>query len=203
MQAVWWLALAILAGYGLVVGLAFAFQERLVYFPERELVADPGAIGLAFEEVDIETSDGERLHGWYVPAGGGEGTAPGGEGTAPGGEGTASGGEGTAPGGERPTVLFLHGNAGNISHRLETVQMLHGLDVDLLLIDYRGYGRSSGRPGEAGTYRDADAAWRHLVETRAVSTDRLVVFGRSLGAAIAVELATCRPCAALVIESAF
>ncbi|NIM70493.1 MAG: alpha/beta fold hydrolase, partial [Xanthomonadales bacterium] len=96
-------------------------------------------------------ADGVRLHGWFVPA----------------------------PG-ARSTLLFLHGNAGNISHRLDSIAIFHELGLDTLIIDYRGYGRSEGRPSEAGTYRDAAAAWEHLVRERGVDPRRIVVFGRSL-----------------------
>ena len=113
----------------LCLGL-FLGQHRLVYFPERALAATPQAAGLAFSEQWITTEDGVRLHAWWVPA-----PAP---------------VRDTAP-----VVLFLHGNAGNISHRLETAALLHGVGAGVLLLEYRGYGLSGGSPGEEGTYRDA------------------------------------------------
>ena len=125
----------------------------------------------------VVTEDGIALHGWWVPAGG--------------------------PDDARATVLFFHGNAGNISHRIERLLQFHGLGLNTLIIDYRGYGRSQGAPSEAGTYRDADAAWRHVVEERGVSPDRLVFFGHSLGGAVAVQLASQRPGAGLVVEASF
>lgn len=100
-------------------------------------------------------------------------------------------------------AAFLHGNAGNISHRLDSLRIFHGLGLDVLILDYRGYGRSEGRPSEEGTYRDARAASRYLVEARGVAPERIVVFGRSIGAAIAAALAVEQRPAALILESGF
>jgi fermentation-respiration switch protein FrsA (DUF1100 family) len=101
-------------------------------------------------------------------------------------------------------VLVCHGNAGNISHRLERARLMQQrLGASVLLFDYRGYGRSSGSPDEEGTYRDARAAYRHLVDDKGIAAERLLLFGESLGAAVAVQLALEKPAAALVLESAF
>ncbi|MCK4602008.1 MAG: alpha/beta hydrolase, partial [Phycisphaerae bacterium] len=100
----------------------------------------------------------------------------------------------------RATVLFCHGNGGNISHRLTTINMLHEMGLDVFLFDYRGYGRSEGAPSEAGTYLDAEAAWRYLTEQRALEAGRIVIHGRSLGGSIAAYLARDREPAALVVE---
>lgn len=154
--------------------LAFIFQGRLVFYPEKVLTAEPRDIGLAFEEVWIETPDAVTIHGWYVPH--------------------------AAP---RATTLFLHGNAGNISHRLDTLRTLHELGLAVLIIDYRGYGQSEGRPSEQGTYLDAEAAWRHLTDTLSISPEEIIVMGRSLGAAIAIQLAERHTPGMLVAESAF
>jgi len=161
----------------LCLGL-FLGQHRLVYFPERELAATPDAVGLAYSERWITAEDGVRLHAWWVP-------------------GPPDGGEAA------PAVLFLHGNAGNISHRLETVELLHRLGAGVLMLEYRGYGLSAGSPGEEGTYRDARAAHEHLTGPLGVAPERLVVMGRSLGGGVATRLATERPCAGLIVESSF
>lgn len=173
--------LKLLAGAGLayaaLVGGVYLFQSHLLYLPEvpsRTLAADPGALGLDFQDVALETADGVALHGWYVPA----------------------------PGARR-VLLFFHGNAGNISHRLDSIQIFHDLGLDVLIIDYRGYGRSEGSPSEQGTYRDAEAAWRYLAGERGLDPGRVVVFGRSLGAAVAAWLAARHPPGALILESAF
>lgn len=168
------LLLTLLGGYTLLLALVYLGQDGLLYFPDKTLVASPADMGLAYEEVWLETQDGESLHAWHVPA---------------------------DP--ARGSVLFLHGNAGNISHRLDSIHIFHGLGLEVLIPDYRGYGRSSGRPSEQGTYLDALAAWRWLSENRGIPPGRILLFGRSLGAAVAVDLATRVPAAGLMIESAF
>jgi len=100
-------------------------------------------------------------------------------------------------------VLFLHGNAGNISHRLDSIEIFHQLGLDVLIIDYRGYGESTGSPGEAGTYTDAQTAWDYLVGERGIAPGRIVVFGRSLGGAVASWLAARTTPAAVILESCF
>jgi hypothetical protein len=150
------------------------FEKSFLFHPEREHAAPPTAVGLRHEDILFRTRDGVRLHGWFLPH-------------------------------DRPlaTVLFLHGNAGNISHRLPKARLLHELGMHVFLVDYRGYGRSQGRPSEAGTYRDAQAAWEALIARRDVDRSRIVCFGESLGGAVAIDLATRAPCRALVIESSF
>ena len=163
-----------LAGfYLLLVILVFVTQERLLFIPFGEVVATPATVGLDFEEVEITTSDGERLHGWFVPH--------------------------PEP---RGVLLFFHGNAGNISHRLESIALFHRLRLEVFIFDYRGYGRSSGRPGEDGSYRDAEAAWGYLVDERGIEPERIVLFGRSMGAAIAARQAAAAPPGGVILESA-
>jgi fermentation-respiration switch protein FrsA (DUF1100 family) len=168
------LAAAVLAaGYTLLLALAYAFQSRLLYFPQREIVATPAAVGLAYEDVRLRTSDGVEIAGWWVP------------------------------GDSLRAVLFFHGNAGNISGRLPTLRLFHELGFGTLIIDYRGYGNSGGRPTEQGTYRDAEAAWRWLTETQGFPPERIAVFGRSLGGAVAAWLADQHTPGALIVESSF
>ncbi|MBU1425883.1 MAG: alpha/beta hydrolase [Gammaproteobacteria bacterium] len=176
MRMMWHVLGILLAVYGGLALLLYFSQSRLVYYPEtgREIIATPVRIGLPFEDIRLTASDGIGLHGWFVPA--------------------------PQP---RGTVLFLHGNAGNISHRLDSLQMFHRLGYNTLIFDYRGYGNSSGTPTEQGTYRDAEAAWRYLTEQRQVPACRIVLFGESLGGAIAAQLASTRKPAALVIASGF
>lgn len=161
-------------GYAGIAGLLYFAQENLVYFPDRTLAGTPADAGMKYEPVTLVTEDGLRLSGWYLPA-------------------LKS----------RGTLLFCHGNAGNISHRLESIRQFHDLGLDVFIFDYRGYGESEGKPSEQGTYRDAEAAWRYLVEQRRVAPERRVYFGRSLGAAVAAWLATQHPPRALIVESAF
>jgi pimeloyl-ACP methyl ester carboxylesterase len=162
--------------YGCVVALVFVFQSHLVYYPQigREVALTPQAAGLTYEAVEIATEDGEKLGAWWVPAEGARGT-----------------------------VLILHGNAGNISHRLDYLLMFSRLRYSTLIIDYRGYGTSSGSPSEEGTYRDAVAAWRYLTEQRGVPDTDIVLFGESLGAAVASWLAARHTPRALILASTF
>ncbi len=170
------IALGLLLGYAALAALLYVFQSRFVYFPEMGGVdrATPAQLQLPFEEVRIATPDGEVLHGWFVPA----------------------------PQ-ARATVLFLHGNAGSIVHRLDWLPMFQRLRLSALLVDYRGFGQSTGQPSEAGTHADAEAAWQHLTEDRHVPPGRIVVVGESLGGAVAAHLAARARPAALVLHSAF
>ena len=162
----------------LVLALAlYLFQGKMVFlsnFPERALSASPGDIGLAFEDVRLTTSDAKQLHGWYVPAMD-----------------------------SRGVVLFFHGNAGNISHRLDSIRIFFELDLDVLIIDYRGYGQSSGKTTEQGTYLDAQAAWDYLTKDRGIPAERIIVFGRSLGGAVSAWLGAQNNPAGVIIESSF
>lgn len=162
--------------YAVILLLVFLFQSRLVYFPEveRALVTTPAAAGLEFEDVKLATADGETLHGWWVPASGARGA-----------------------------VLIFHGNAGNISHRLGYLTMFHRLGYASFIIDYRGYGSSSGTPSEAGTYRDAEAALQYLTGPRQLAMHDIVLFGESLGGGVATWLAQRHPPRALVLASTF
>ena len=163
--------------YVLLAATLYWMQERLVFLPNlpgRVLETTPRVLGLDYQDVRFETDDGVLLHGWYV----------------------------RAPE-SRGTVLFFHGNAGNISHRLDSISIFVSLGLDVFIIDYRGYGQSEGKPGEQGTYLDADAAWRYLVDTRGLDPARIVIFGRSLGAAVAARLGADTRAAALIVESSF
>jgi len=164
-------------GYAVFAVALFFYQPNLLYFPDmptREIVATPGAIGLDYEPLTLTTSDTERLDAWFIPA---------------------------EP--ARGVVLFCHGNAGNIAHRLDSIRLFHELGLSVLIFDYRGYGQSTGKPTEKGTYRDADAAWQYLVEQRGISPETIILFGRSLGAAVASDLATRQAVAAVILESGF
>jgi fermentation-respiration switch protein FrsA (DUF1100 family) len=169
--------LAVLAlGYAALVGFVYFTQGSLVYFPNvaREHIATPAAYGMSYEDAAIVTEDGETLHAWWIPAEGARGT-----------------------------VLLFHGNAGNISHRIEYARMFRTLGYSTLLAEYRGYGKSTGSPSEEGTYRDASASWRWLATQKGVSGSDIVVFGESLGGAVACWLAARERPRALVLASTF
>jgi uncharacterized protein len=163
------------------VALLSTLVDSLVYFPDRELYGDPGDVGLAFTELTIPTSDGERLAGWWIP---------------------------TRSVPSRAHVLFFHGNAGNVSHRLAHAAALTAAGLDVLLVDYRGYGRSTGRPSEEGLHHDAQAALAAIRAGAGVDPARIVLMGESLGGAVALRLAVeapplAAPPLACVLQSTF
>jgi uncharacterized protein len=151
------------------------FSEKgIVFFPDPILVGTPTDLGLEYEDVWFETADGVRLHGWWIAKAG------------------------------APVLVWFHGNAGNISHRLENIKLLHDLvGVQVFIFDYREYGRSQGRISREGSFQDAAAAYRYVSEIRRIPPQGLVLFGRSLGTALAAEVAVKNPCRALILESAF
>jgi fermentation-respiration switch protein FrsA (DUF1100 family) len=154
--------------------LLLIFEKRLIYFPSRAHDATPGGLGLLAEEVRLTAEDGVAVHGWFLPVKG-----------------------------SRLTVILCHGNAGNISHRLDRALLLQlRASVDVLLFDYRGYGQSAGSPDEQGTYRDARAAYQWL-RARGMAPSRIVAMGESLGAAVALQLALEEEVRALVLEAPF
>lgn len=168
--------LVVAACYGLLVVIVYFMQGRMLYLsdvPGRALTLTPTDIGLDYQDVSIETTDGVTLHGWFVA------------------------------GRSSLVLLFFHGNAGNISHRLDSIRQFQDLGLSVFIIDYRGYGRSEGRTSEKGIYRDADAAWRYLTEDRGIVATDIVIFGRSLGASVASRLAGQHQPLALIVESSF
>jgi len=177
MSTVWKFLILAACLYAGITALVYFRQSSLIYYPNiagRNLDASPQQIGLAFEDVELLTEDKVRLHGWFIPSDNARGT-----------------------------LLFFHGNAGNISHRLDSIAIFNRMNLDVFIFDYRGYGQSQGRVSETGTYLDAEAAWFYLVETRAIDADEIIVFGRSLGASIAAWLASRHRPAALILESSF
>jgi fermentation-respiration switch protein FrsA (DUF1100 family) len=177
MSSIWKLLLFGACIYLGLVAFVYYIQSSLIYYPNmpgRNLVATPENIGLKYQNVQLVTADGINLHGWFIPSNSAIGT-----------------------------VVFFHGNAGNISHRLESIDVFNRLDLNVFIIDYRGYGQSEGKLTEKGTYRDAEAAWIYLTETRGISAKKIIIFGRSLGASIATWLASKKTPTALIIESGF
>jgi len=167
------LVLYIVGGYALLVLFAFLLADSLVFFPRGELRTDPSERGLEYEDVSFRAGDGTLLHGWFLPGKG------------------------------RGTLLFCHGNAGNISHRLDSLEIFHRLGLSVFLFDYRGYGKSGGKPSEEGLYSDVEGAWRWLAEERGIRPETIVLFGRSLGGAVAAWAAEKHSPAGLILESTF
>lgn len=155
-------------------------QDRIIFYPTRELEITPAEAGLSqYHDVMIATPDGEKIHAWYIQP------------------------EQAFDLESRRVVLFCHGNGGNISHRLETARFVVDLGAPILLFDYRGYGRSEGKPSEEACYADAKAAYDWLTTEQKIASRDIVVFGRSLGGAVAVDLARRVDCGGLIVESSF
>lgn len=168
------ISLAVLAlGAAGVAAFLLANEGRFIYFPEARYAASPQDYQLPAEPLEIASGGGVRLRGWWIRGSGG------------------------------PVLVYYHGNAGNVSHRLERARLLiENLGVDVVLVDYRGYGASTGRPSEAGLYADGAAIY-DAVRHRGVLPEKIVLFGESLGSAVAVETALSRPCRALILEAPF
>ena len=165
--------LAVLVGAGGFVLLLRSLEASLIYFPIREYALLPGDLGLPAEALSLQARGGERLAGWWIHGRG------------------------------RTALLYFHGNGGNASHRLERTKLLvEGLGLDVCLVDYRGYGQSTGRPDEQGLYADGEAIW-DAAAARGFTPDRIVLFGESLGCAVAIETAIRRGCAGVILETPF
>jgi len=154
--------------------LLYLFQPKFIYFPLSKIDYTPDMAGLAYEDIYFKTEDGVELNAWFIPVEG-----------------------------AKNTLLFFHGNGGNISHRLDSLKIFHELGLSVFIIDYRGYGQSQGTTSEQGTYRDAEAAWRYLTESRGIPDKNIIVFGRSMGAGVATWLASQYTPNLLILESAF
>jgi uncharacterized protein len=150
------------------------YEPRMIYHPSRQMEQTPELVGLKYEDVTLTSSDSLHINGWWVPGRD-----------------------------AKLTVLFFHGNAGNISHRLEKLAIFKDLGVNTFIIDYRGYGRSEGTPDEEGTCRDARAAYDYLIQQRKFTPRSIIVYGESLGSAIAADLASKVEVGGLVLEEAF
>lgn len=154
-------------------------EPHMLYYPDRSIEQTPASLGWKFDDITLTASDGVRINGWFIPT--------------------------PLPTSAHPplTLLFFHGNAGNISDRLDKLGEFRSLGADVFIIDYRGYGRSDGTPDEQGTYRDAQAAYEYLTKQRRIGPRRIVVYGESLGSAIAVDLAAKQPAGGVIIEEPF
>lgn len=168
------IGIILLLSYAVILLVVYLRQDSMLYFPEKTLWTTPESAGLSYEDVMLKTNDGINIAAWYLPADN-----------------------------EQGVLLFCHGNAGNISHRLDSLRIFHGMNLSVLIFDYRGYGNSEGKPSENGTYLDAEAAWDYLVRVKQKPPERIVLFGRSLGAAVAAEIAQRKNPGALILESAF
>jgi fermentation-respiration switch protein FrsA (DUF1100 family) len=162
------------AVFGLLLlnGLMYFQQKHMIFYPMSKLYQTPAQWGLDYEDVTLQTADNVQLHGWYIPHQQSE-----------------------------QVLLFFHGNAGNISHRRESIEVFHRLGLNVLIIDYRGYGKSKGSPSEQGLYKDADASWRFLIEEKGYAPEQILIFGRSLGGVVAAKLGSEVEARGLMLES--
>jgi fermentation-respiration switch protein FrsA (DUF1100 family) len=158
-------------------GLYFFYpkvENFFIFFPSKPFDLTPESLGLVYKDVTFVAQDGKRLHGWFFPLGR-----------------------------DNPVILHFHGNAGNISHRLDLISQLLQRKLQVFMIDYRGFGRSEGRPSEKGLYRDGLAAYDYLVQGEGILPSQIVLHGHSIGAAVAVEVALNRSVKSVILESAF
>ncbi len=164
----------LLVTYLALAAVLYFMQPKFLYSPERDVYSTPAELGLDFEDVVFKSADGLDLSGWYIPAKN-----------------------------SKHTLLFCHGNGGNMAHRLDSINIFHNLGLNCFIFDYRGYGDSPGKPGEKGTYTDAMAAYKWLTEGKKIPAEGIIIFGRSLGGSIAAQLASKVEARALIVESTF
>lgn len=169
-----YLGVALFIAYGGLGIILYFMQPKLLYSPLHQVAYTPAELDLDFQEVSFPSTDGLRLNGWYIPAENAE-----------------------------FTLLFCHGNGGNMMHRLDSIHIFHKLGLNCFIFDYRGYGNSQGKPTEQGTYLDVRAAYKWLTQKKKTSPDSIIAFGRSLGGSIAAYLAGKVKVGALVVESSF
>lgn len=149
-------------------------ERRSIYFPMKGIETEPNVVGLNFSDVNFKTPGGLKLSGWFIP-----------------------------DKDNKDTILFCHGNAGNISHRLEKIAIFHNMGLNIFIFDYRGYGKSQGSPSEKGLYEDAEAAYRYLINRGDISWDNIIAYGESIGGAVVIDLASKQKVKALITEEAF
>ena len=151
-----------------------SIENAILFHPSKKLEGTPGKIHLKYEEASLHTADNVKLHAWWTPCGN-----------------------------ARATMIFSHGNAGNISHRLEKLKIFHDLGLNVFIYDYRGYGRSTGLPSEKGLYADAQAAYEYVVNVRKIPADEIIAYGESLGGPVTAHLAAHNAVKAMILDSTF
>ncbi|MEA2100352.1 MAG: alpha/beta hydrolase [Campylobacterota bacterium] len=168
------LFLLLASGYVALLVLVFVFQSKLIYFPSKNLDINPEFIALKYESINFQTKDKTKLHAWYIPKNS-----------------------------AKTTLFFLHGNGGNISHRLDSIKLFNSLKMNVFIFDYRGYGDSEGVVNEQNSYEDAMVAWEYLLKNKNLKAEDVLIFGRSLGGAIATNLASKVKPKGIILESTF
>lgn len=168
------LLFTLVVGYIVFGAVIYIFQHKLVYFPTKDVDMNPHDIGLEYESIFIKVDEDVKIHAWYVPKKD-----------------------------AKTTLFFLHGNGGNISHRLDSIKLFNSLEMNVLIFDYRGYGNSEGSANEQNTYDDAKSAWEYLLKDKGVKPEDIIIFGRSLGGTIAANLGSTLKPKAIILESTF
>jgi uncharacterized protein len=169
------ISLFFIGGGALVRGQGLsAIENALLFFPDKKIEATPDKINLKFDEIELETADKVKLSAWWTPNDN-----------------------------ARATLIFSHGNAGNIGNRLDKLKIFHDLGLNVLLYDYRGYGKSEGRPSDNGLYADAQAAYDYAVNEKKIPVDQIISYGESLGGPVAAHLAANNKVKAVILESTF
>ncbi|MBU0503681.1 MAG: alpha/beta hydrolase [Candidatus Omnitrophota bacterium] len=162
--------------FGVVIITAYIkyIESRGIFYPEKRIESYPSAFNISFEDVYVKTEDRLKINGWFIPQSN-----------------------------AKYTLLFFHGNAGNIGHRLEKLLMLRNTGVNIFIIDYRGFGKSEGKVSEKGLYLDAKAAYNYLVDSRRILPEQIILYGESLGTAVVIDLAANAKVKAIIVEGAF
>jgi fermentation-respiration switch protein FrsA (DUF1100 family) len=149
-------------------------ENRGIFYPAKNIEATPDQINLSFEDIYIDTKDKFKINAWFIPNSN-----------------------------AKYTLIFCHGNAGNIGDRLDKIGLLHGLGMNIFIIDYRGFGRSQGKVSESGIYLDAKAAYDYLLNSRKIKCEHIILYGESIGSAVVIDLAAREKIGGLIVEGAF
>ena len=157
-----------------IFGYVKYLERRGIYFPIKEISSTPKDINLPFEDAYFTTKDNLRLNAWLIPKAD-----------------------------SKYTIMLFHGNAGNIGDRIDKIRLIYEAGASVFIVDYRGYGRSRGSPSEKGFYKDALAAYSYLVNERKIDSRQIVLYGESIGNAVAIDLAAREKIKALIIEGGF
>lgn len=168
------ISLFVLLGFALILGYIKYLESHIIFFPDKGIAFTPSSFNLSFEDVYIPIKENIKINAWFIPVNN-----------------------------AKYTVLFLHGNAGNISTRLDKIQLFKEMGVNIFIIDYQGYGQSQGRPSEEAIYIDAKAAYDYLVNTRNIRPEQIILYGESLGSAASINLASEAEIKAVILEGGF
>jgi fermentation-respiration switch protein FrsA (DUF1100 family) len=176
-RMIWTLLIAVVVFYILICIYIYFAQEKMVFYPTNDVALTPERVSLDYEEFFLNAGEKDSICAWFFPKSVNYLT--------------------------HKTILFANGNAGNMSYRLETILFLNKLGANVLMFDYRGYWKSSGKPSEQATYEDITASYKWLVEVKGIRPENIILFGRSLGGAVAIDLAARVNCGGLIVESSF